>query len=343
MFGLHRAPPWPLPAVAALLWTLPAVCRHDPAQRVLRSDARALQGLQQGLRRPLEEETGETVTIQQSHGGSGKQARAVIDGLDADVVTLALAGDIDAIADKSEQDRRRTGRTRLPNNSCALHLDHRVPGPQGQPEGHQGLGRPGQAGRRRSSRRTRRPRAARAGTTSPPGATPATRSAATRPRPRNSSASFPPTCRCSTPARAARPTTFAQRGLGDVLLAWENEAYLALNEFGADKFEIVVPARQHPGRAAGGAGRRQCRRQGHAQGGRGLSRVPLLRRKARRSSPRTTTVRSKPERGRAEGPRPLPEDRAVHHRRPLRRLEEGAGRRISATAACSTRSTSRRN
>ena len=62
------------------------------------------------------QETGETVTIRQSHGGSGKQARAVIDGLDADVVTLALAADIDAIADKTDK-LRRTGRARLPNNS----------------------------------------------------------------------------------------------------------------------------------------------------------------------------------------------------------------------------------
>ena len=61
-------------------------------------------------------------------------------------------------------------------------------------------------------------------------------------------------------------TTFAQRGIGDVFLSWENEAFLVLDEFGADKFEIVVPPREHPGRAAGGRGRRQCRRQGHAQG-----------------------------------------------------------------------------
>ena len=94
------------------------------------------------------QKTGEDVTIKQSHGGSGKQARAVIDGLEADVVTLALAYDIDAIAEQ---------RRLLPDGLAdapaaqqrALHLDHRVPGAQGQPEGHQGLGRPGQAGRRR--------------------------------------------------------------------------------------------------------------------------------------------------------------------------------------------------
>ncbi len=83
-------------------------------------------------------------TINQSHGGSGKQARSVIDGLEADVVTLALAYDIDAI--------RQRGciaggwQARLPAQQHALHLRDRLPGAEGKPEGHQGLGRPGQAG-----------------------------------------------------------------------------------------------------------------------------------------------------------------------------------------------------
>ena len=90
--------------------------RHHAAQRLLRPDARVLPGLQQGVRRHWQQVSGETVTIQQSHGGSGKQARAVIDGLDADVVTLALAADIDAIADKSEK-LPKDWQARLPNNS----------------------------------------------------------------------------------------------------------------------------------------------------------------------------------------------------------------------------------
>ncbi len=93
--------------------------------------------------------TGDTVTIKQSHGGSGKQARAVIDGLAADVVTLALAGDIDADRRERQAAARRTGRSACRNNCCAVHLDHRVPGAQGQSERHQGLGRPGEAGRLR--------------------------------------------------------------------------------------------------------------------------------------------------------------------------------------------------
>ena len=63
-----------------------------------------------------------------------------------------------------------------------------------------------------------------------------------RTRIRTSSRSSTPTCRCSIPGARGSTTTFAQRGIGDVLLAWENEAFLALNELGADKFEIVVPS-----------------------------------------------------------------------------------------------------
>ena len=91
--------------------------------------------------------TGDNVTVKQSHGGSGKQARSVIDGLEADVVTLALAYDIDAIADKGKL-LPADWQKRLQAQQRAVHLDHRVPGAQGQPEGHQGLGRPGQARRR---------------------------------------------------------------------------------------------------------------------------------------------------------------------------------------------------
>ena len=81
---------------------------------------------------------GDKVTIEQSHGGSGKQARAVIDGLQADVVTLALQGDIDQIAKAGLINA--DWQKRLRQQFLPLHLDHRFPGPQGQPEGHQGLG-----------------------------------------------------------------------------------------------------------------------------------------------------------------------------------------------------------
>jgi ABC-type sulfate transport system substrate-binding protein len=86
--------------------------------------------------------TGDVVTINQSHGGSGKQARSVIDGLGADVVTLALAYDIDALASAG-----RLGSRELADASAveqrAVHLDHRVPGAQGQSEEYSRLERSG--------------------------------------------------------------------------------------------------------------------------------------------------------------------------------------------------------
>ncbi len=78
--------------------------------------------------------TGNNVTIEQSHGGSGKQAQAVIDGLAADVVTLALEGDINAIVAEVRPDRCELAQ-RIREQLDPLHLDHRVPRPQGQPQG----------------------------------------------------------------------------------------------------------------------------------------------------------------------------------------------------------------
>ena len=95
----------------------PAAAADDAAERVVRPDARALRGLQRGVRRVLEgRRPARTSTIKQSHGGSGKQARTVIDGLQADVVTLALAYDIDALA-KQGKLLPANWQTRLPNNS----------------------------------------------------------------------------------------------------------------------------------------------------------------------------------------------------------------------------------
>ena len=91
--------------------------------------------------------TGENVTIQASHGGSGAQARAVIDGLAADVVTLALAGDIDAISAKTGKISP-SRQKRLPNDSATPRRSD-FPRPQRQSEGHPRLGRPGQARRQR--------------------------------------------------------------------------------------------------------------------------------------------------------------------------------------------------
>src|SRR5215218_4021591 len=185
-------------------------------------------------------ETGETVTFRASHGGSSKQARAVIDGLEADVVTLGMAADIDAIAE-------RTGKIppdwekRLPHNSSPYTstIDFLVR--KGNPKNIQGwddLIRPDVK--------------------------------VITPNPKTSGgarwnylaawgyalerfqgdeakvrefvgAIYKNVPVLDTGARGST-MTFAQRGLGDVLISWENEAFLALKEFGEDKFEVVVPS-----------------------------------------------------------------------------------------------------
>ncbi|PZU84892.1 MAG: sulfate transporter subunit [Shinella sp.] len=184
-------------------------------------------------------ETGETVTIQQSHGGSGKQARSVIDGLDADVVTLALEGDIDAIA-KATNKIPADWRKRLPNNSSPYTSTIVFLVRKGNPKGIQDWGDLVKGDVQ-----------------------------IVTPNPKTSGGArwnylaawawankefngdetkikeyiaelYKRAPVLDTGARGST-VTFAQREIGDVLIAWENEAYLAGAEFGEDSFDIVVP------------------------------------------------------------------------------------------------------
>jgi len=183
--------------------------------------------------------TGDQVTIQQSHGGSGKQARAVIDGLAADVVTLALAYDIDAIAEKSQR-LPANWQTRLPNNSAPYTSTIVFLVRKGNPKqirDWNDLVKPGVS--------------------------------VITPNPKTSGGArwnylaawgyalkqfgndqgrakdflaklFRNVPVLDTGARGAT-TTFVQKGIGDVLIAWENEALLSLKELGKGEFELVVP------------------------------------------------------------------------------------------------------
>ena len=112
---------------------------YDPTRELYRA-------LNDAFAKQWQASTGQKVTIRTSHGGSGKQARSVIDGLEADVVTLALAGDIDAIAREVQTPAGQLA-VAPAQQRLALHLDHRVRGAQGKSQGHQGLARPRQ-GRR---------------------------------------------------------------------------------------------------------------------------------------------------------------------------------------------------
>lgn len=184
-------------------------------------------------------ETGETLTIRQSHGGSGKQARAVIEGLKADVVTLALAYDIDAIADRADllpQDWQ----TRLPHASSPYTSTIVFLVRQGNPRGIHDWGDLVQPGVQVITPNPKTSGGARwnylaawAWAMEAHHGDEAQVRAYMR-------ALFQHVPVLDTGARGAT-TTFVQRGIGDVLLTWENEAFLALNELGSDRFEIVVP------------------------------------------------------------------------------------------------------
>ncbi|ABD05755.1 Thiosulphate-binding protein [Rhodopseudomonas palustris HaA2] len=185
-----------------------------------------------------QKETGDTVTIKQSHGGSGSQARSVIDGLQADVVTLALAYDIDAIANKgllTKDWQKRLPQNASPYTSTIVFLV-RKGNPKGIKDWHD-LIRPG------ISVITPNPKTsggARWNYLAAWGYALKTEGSEDKARDfvGNIYKNVPV---LDTGARGAT-MTFVQRGVGDVLLAWENEAFLAVKEFGKDRFEIVVPS-----------------------------------------------------------------------------------------------------
>ncbi|HXV31392.1 MAG TPA: sulfate ABC transporter substrate-binding protein [Sinorhizobium sp.] len=185
-------------------------------------------------------DTGETVTIQTSHGGSGKQARSVIDGLAADVVTLALEADIDAIAQATGKIPA-DWKTRLANNSAPYTSTIVFLVRKGNPKGVKDWG-----DLIRDDIEVITPNPKTSG-----GARWNFLAAWAWARAANNGDDakaqeyvaqlFRRVPVLDTGARGAT-TTFVQRGLGDVLLAWENEAYLSLEELGPDNFEIVTPS-----------------------------------------------------------------------------------------------------
>ena len=228
--------------LGAFLLLSPALAFADPIGllNVSYDPTRELyQAFNEAFQKEYKAKTGKDVLVQQSHGGSGKQARAVVDGLAADVVTLALAADIDALHTHGNlvpEDWQK----RLPNNSCPYTSTINFLVRKGNPKAIKDwddLIKPGVQ--------------------------------VITPNPKTSGrSSLEFSCRvglrCSqkygddkakefvtklyknvpvldSGARGAT-TTFVQRGLGDVLIAWENDALLSLKEFGADKFEIIYPS-----------------------------------------------------------------------------------------------------
>ena len=224
---------------AALLWAGSAYAADVTLLNVSYDPTRELYvDFNKAFATAYQKETGKSIEIKQSHGGSGSQARSVIDGLKADVVTLALAYDIDAIAAKgllATDWQKRLQRNSSPYTSTIVFLV-RTGNPKGIKDWDD-LIKPGVS--------------------------------VITPNPKTSGGArwnylaawgyalkkygsedkakqfvgdiFKNVPVLDTGARGST-VTFVERGVGDVLLAWENEAYLALKEFGKDKFQIVVPS-----------------------------------------------------------------------------------------------------
>jgi sulfate transport system substrate-binding protein len=183
--------------------------------------------------------TGETVTIRQSHGGSGKQARSVIDGLDADVVTLALAYDIDALHDHGKQIPL-DWQKRLPNNASPYTSTIVFLVRKGNPKKITDWADLAKSGVDVITPNPKTSGGARWNYLAAWGYALKKSGGSADKAKQFVGDIFKNVPVLDTGARGST-VTFVERGVGDVLLAWENEAFLAQREFGKDKFEIVAP------------------------------------------------------------------------------------------------------
>ena len=186
------------------------------------------------------EKSGDTVTIQQSHGGSGKQARSVIDGLEADVVTLALAYDIDAISDKAGL-LPKNWQTRLPQNSSPYISTINFLVRKGNPKGIKDWDDLVKANVSVITPNPKTSGGARWNYLAAWGYALKKNGNDQAKAQEFVTKLFKNVPVLDSGARGAT-TTFVQRGIGDVLISWENEAFLAIKEFGTDKFEVITPS-----------------------------------------------------------------------------------------------------
>ncbi len=228
-----------LAGAALALPALPAAAQQVTLLNVSYDPTRELyREYNAGFARTWQQRSGQAIRINTSHGGSGRQARSVIDGLAADVVTLALAYDVDEIAERGLIARDWAGR--LPHNSAPYTSTIVFLVRKGNPKAIRDWGdllKPG------VSVITPNPKTSGGARWNylafwgwalrQPGGTQATAEQAT-------GQLFRQVPVLDTGARGSL-TTFAQRAQGDVFLSWENEAHLALQEFGADKLDIVYP------------------------------------------------------------------------------------------------------
>jgi sulfate/thiosulfate transport system substrate-binding protein len=186
------------------------------------------------------EKTGDTVVVKQSHGGSSKQARSVIDGLQADIVTLALAYDVDSIAERAKL-LPADWQKRLPHNSAPYTSTIVFLVRKGNPKGIKDwddLVKPGVAvipANPKTSGAARWAYLAAWGYA-------LKKNGNDEAKAKEFVTKFYKNVPVLDSGARGATTTFIQREIGDVLVGWENEAYLALKEFGANKFEIITPS-----------------------------------------------------------------------------------------------------
>jgi sulfate/thiosulfate-binding protein len=185
------------------------------------------------------DKTGDTVTVKQSHGGSGKQARSIIDGLEADVATLALAADIDALAEHGNLVPA-NWQSRLKNNSTPYTSTIVLLVRKGNPKNIKDwsdLIKPGIGvivANPKTSGGARWAYLAAYGDA-------LKRNGNDQAKAKDYIGKLYANVPVLDSGARGATVTFAERGIGDVLLSWENEAGLVFKEFGADKFEVVVP------------------------------------------------------------------------------------------------------
>ncbi len=182
-------------------------------------------------------DTGKSVEIKQSHGGSGSQARAVIDGLQADVVTLALAYDIDAIAARGRL--AKDWQTRLPQNAAPYTSTIVFLVRKGNPKAIRDWDDLVRSGVQVVTPNPKTSGGARWNYLAAWGY--ALKKYGSADKARKFVADLYRNVPVLDTGARGSTVTFVERGVGDVLLAWENEAFLAIREFGRDKFEIVAP------------------------------------------------------------------------------------------------------
>lgn len=185
------------------------------------------------------EKTGDSVKVEQSHGGSGSQSRAIIDGLQADVATLGLAADVDALAKKGKL-LPDNWITRLPNNSAPYTSTIVFLVKKGNPKNIKDWDDLIKPGIEVITPNPKTSGGARWNYLAAWGY--AKKKLGSDQAAQDFVAKLYKNVPVLDSGARGSTVTFAQRGVGDVLLAWENEAHLAFKEFGADKFDIVVPS-----------------------------------------------------------------------------------------------------